>query len=156
MAQATFYTLDTIGDEAKERFVAQLIHSKVSQRQRVLVLAESQEQAEQYDEILWQLPSDHFVPHNLIGEGPSQGTPAIIAWGEIPQNISHRHVVINLSGKPLQPPFRIQQIIELVPVHKEQREKARDNYRHYRQQQCNLANVVAVLEPDTETEGNHG
>lgn len=152
MAQVTFYTLDQIGDESKEAFVAELIHQQVSQRLRVLLLTKDQNQAELYDELLWQLPSEHFVPHNLIGEGPANGTPAIIAWSELPAQLPHRHVLINLSGTPISPPFKIKHIIELVPVATEQREQARTSYRHYRQHQCSLANLVATLETNKETD----
>ncbi|CUS48518.1 MAG: DNA polymerase III chi subunit HolC [Idiomarinaceae bacterium HL-53] len=152
MAKVTFYTLDEIGDDAKDQFIAQLIHQWVSQRLRVLVVANDQEQAEHYDEVLWQLPSDRFIPHNLVGEGPAQGTPVILAWQEVPTNCGHRHIILNLTAQPLPTPFRAQQIAELVPLDETLRTQAREHYRYYRQQQCQMNNVVARIE----TEGNHG
>ena len=37
---------------------------------RVFVATSDVKTAEQLDELMWQLPSDQFIPHNLQGEGP--------------------------------------------------------------------------------------
>lgn len=152
MSQATFYTLDEITDERANEFVCSLAYGLMQQRQRVLLFCSTQEQAEALDELMWQQPTQAFIPHNLVGEGPAQGTPVLIAWLPLPQNIGHRTAVINLSQEPVATATKFRTLIELVPVEPAARQKAREHYKLYRQQGLQMQNLVARLN----VEGHHG
>ncbi len=152
MSQATFYTLDEITDERANEFVCSLIYGLMQQRQRVLLLCATQAQAEAFDELLWQQPTQAFIPHNLVGEGPEQGTPVLIAWLPLPQNIGHRTAVINVSQAPVTNAAKYRTLIELVPVEPKARQNAREHYKLYRQQGMQMQNLVARLN----VEGHHG
>lgn len=152
MAQATFYTLDDITDEQANTFVCSLVYGLMQQRQRILLLCETQAQAEDLDELLWQQPTQAFIPHNLLGEGPAQGTPVLIAWLPLEQPVGHRTAVINLSHAPIADALKYRSLIELVPVETQARQRAREHYKFYRQQGMQLQNLVARLN----VEGHHG
>lgn len=152
MSHATFYTLDSIGDAQLPVFVCQLTTQFMRQSQRVLLLCKDQTQAEQYDEWLWQQPAEAFVPHNLAGEGPQQGTAVLLAWLPLSQPTGHRSVVINLTGAALEQPTRYRRVIEFVPIEDDARATARDIYRIYRQQGLKLENLMAAVN----VEGHHG
>jgi|SRR5690554_1573107 len=152
MSHVTFYTLDTIGDERLPMLVCDLTTQLMRSSQRVLLLCKDQQQAEQYDELLWQQPASAFVPHNLVGEGPTQGTAVLLAWLPLSGNTGHRSVVINLTGEALEQAVRFRRVIEFVPVAENARAQAREIYRTYRQQGHQLENLVAALT----VEGHHG
>lgn len=157
MTQVHFYTLDQISDEKKHLFVCQLTHQFMQQKQPVLVLCQTQAEAEQLDELLWQQPPEAFIPHNLQGEGPHYGTPVVLAWPTNEQDpwraYGRRSVAINLSATVIAQAHTFTHIVELVPVEPTARAEIRERYKHYRQLGLNLTNQAAQL---TFNEGSHG
>jgi DNA polymerase-3 subunit chi len=105
---------------------------------RVFVATSDVKTAEQLDELMWQLPSDQFIPHNLQGEGPHYGAP--IEIGHQPPQ-TRRQVLINLCH-PM-PPFAVKftQIIDFIPNAPEQKQQARERFHQYRL--LNLAPHIA-------------
>ncbi|RUO39318.1 DNA polymerase III subunit chi [Aliidiomarina taiwanensis] len=152
MAVARFYTLDEVTDKGADSFVCSLVYELTQQRQRVLLLCANQEQAEQYDELLWAMPTDAFIPHNLVGEGPEKGTPVLIAWLPLTAPLGHYPTVVNLTQAAIPAEVKFRTLIELVPVAAEQRQRAREHYKLYRQQGLQMQNLVARIN----VEGHHG
>ena len=99
-------------------------------KQRCLVFCENKLVAEQFDELLWQFPSNRFVPHNLFGEGPAGGAPVEINW-QTPKQFN-RPVLVNLAQK--MPDFhqRFGQVYDFVPAQEQLKQQARDRYKYYR------------------------
>lgn len=135
MPQVTFYQLvDEYNAAAKK--ACSLLADAYARRQRCAVLCGSQEAAETIDDLLWQLPADRFVPHNLFGEGPSAGTPVEVCWQ--PEHLSRRPLVVNLSGQMLNTPHQHQHIIDFVPHAEEAKKAARYRYKQYQQAGCSM------------------
>ena len=99
-------------------------------KQRCLVYCQDQALAEQFDEMLWQLPTDSFVPHNLAGEGPAGGAPVEISW-QMPAQFN-RPVLINLTANMPEFHQRFGQIYDFVPAEEQLKQQARERYKHYR------------------------
>lgn len=136
MAQATFYLLDTIGDGKLLPFVCQQVRQYFRQGQRVLVHAADQAQAEALDELLWQLPADAFVPHNLTTEG-GYGSPVELSWqGQISKG--PRQVLVNLSQDVPIAAKQAQWITDFVPQQEQLRAQARERFKQYRQFGINI------------------
>mgnify|MGYP001385903242 CR=1 FL=1 len=132
MPQATFYQLSE-GANA-DNTACQLACDAAANRQRVGIFCQNQQQAEAVDELLWQLPANRFVPHNLYGEGPSSGTPVEIYWDA--SQLGRRHLLINLSGAMLSAPQQFQNIIDFVPNADDEKQAARVRYKQYQQAGC--------------------
>lgn len=146
MTSVCFYLLDDLATSDWLPFVCQLIAEQADQRRRLAVRAQSREQAEALDELLWQRPPDSFIPHNLVGEGPAQGTPVLLGWSQpLHQYQGRRQVLINLRADLPERPEQFQHIIDFVPVSKTERNQARDRYRNYRQQGMSLETLPARL-----------
>lgn len=109
-------------------------------RQRVFVYTASQQQAEAFDELLWQFDAERFVPHNLAGEGPKYGAPVEISWQPPRQN---RQVLINLADTVPAFANRFSQIIEFVPVAEHDKALARARFKQYRQLGLNPDTIKA-------------
>ena len=110
-------------------------------KQRVFVYTGDQQQAEAFDELLWQFDAERFVPHNLSGEGPRYGAPVEIGWQAPRQN---RSVLINLSLEVPAFVSRFAQVIEFVPTAEAEKALARDRFKQYRQLGINPQTVNAV------------
>lgn len=116
-------------------------------QQKVFVYTDTQQQAEQIDELLWSFEPDSFVPHNLLGEGPKYGAPVEISW-QAPT--SYRQVLINLASQV--PPFAQQfnQIYDFVPLDEQLKQLARQRFKQYRAQQFQLdTKTVSLAQPTT-------
>ena len=81
MSQVTFYLMSQPDDadaSAVERLACQLAADGWSAG-HLYLLCEDEAQALRLDELLWQLPPDRFVPHQLQGES-----------GQAPVEIGHQ------------------------------------------------------------------
>lgn len=111
------------------------------QRQRVFILAASQEQAHQIDELLWSFDPESFVPHNLLGEGPNNGSPVEISW-QAPTN--RRNVLINLTSTVPDFAQHFSNIVDFVPHQEQLKQLARERFKAYRQLGFQIGNQAAV------------
>ncbi|WP_218354674.1 DNA polymerase III subunit chi [Alteromonas lipotrueiana] len=135
MPQVSFYQLQDNKDAGPVR-ACELIANAFANKQRCVVLCVSQTQAEILDDLLWQLPADRFVPHNMAGEGPPAGTPVELCW--LPEQLSRRHVLVNLSETVPQSMGQFQQIIDFVPMADEAKKAARIRYKQFQQAGCQM------------------
>lgn len=107
-----------------------------SQRKKSVVLCANKAQAEAIDELLWQLPAQRFVPHNLAGEGPNGGAPVEIVW-EL-HSLPRKPCLINLSEQLPPNLGQFQQIIDFVPVAESAKQLARQRYKQFQQAGCQM------------------
>lgn len=135
MPQVTFWQLADEAHAAENR-TCHLVADAFSNKQKCIVYCADKTSAEMVDELLWQLPADRFVPHNLAGEGPGMGTPVEICWQE--NQLSRRNLIVNLSGKMLTSPQAYQTIFDFVPAADEAKQAARVRYKQYQQAGCHL------------------
>ncbi len=136
MKIATFYI---INDNAPYQTQTELFHYGiylashfVQQGAKVYLYAENKTQAEQLDELLWQLQPEQFQAHNLIGEGPYYGTPIEIGYGQLKPN-RNRQLVINLANLPTNFAESFTQVVDFVPCEQKAKQLARERYKIYRQ-----------------------
>lgn len=134
MAKVSFFLLEeSPSDRAQPAHFELACQAAVRcfrQKQKCLVFCQDKQQAELFDELLWQLPVDAFVPHNLEGEGPVGGAPVEITW-QTPQRFS-RAVLINLAEQVPEFHTRFAQVIDFVPGSENLKLLARQRYKHYR------------------------
>ena len=145
--QVNFYLLDETAPQnelstvpAHFALACQLCADLYRAKQRVFVYTADQQQAEAFDELLWQFDAERFVPHNLSGEGPRYGAPVEISWQAPRQN---RHVLVNLADTVPAFANRFNQIIEFVPADAQLKAQARERFKQYRQQGINPQTVNA-------------
>lgn len=115
------------------------------QKKRVLIACQDQQQAERLDEYLWQLEPDHFVPHNLAGEGPRGGAPIEISWPE-KRSSGARQLLINLQQHFADFMPIYQDIIDFVPADETLKTLARERYHQYKNVGFNLKTIPVSRE----------
>ncbi|QLB12721.1 DNA polymerase III chi subunit [Bisgaardia hudsonensis] len=99
---------------------------------RVLIACETEQQALNIDEALWQREPEEFVPHNLSGEITTYATPIEISWvGK--RNAQSRDLLINLQSQIPDFAVSFKQVIDFVPIDETEKAQARERYKQYRQ-----------------------
>lgn len=141
MANVTFLLLEQDGEQQRLLHACKLAAQHYRNRQRVLVRCNDKPGAEAFDELLWQQPSDAFVPHNLTGEGPANGAPVEIAWQTA--SVANRPILINLTDTMPEDAGRFRQIFDFVPNEADLKQQARERYKHYRAAGHQLATQAA-------------
>ncbi|MEW6983993.1 DNA polymerase III subunit chi [Colwelliaceae bacterium 6471] len=131
--QATFYILNDDNDAIENSLhyrACVLAADFYRQNQRVFIFTQDQTQAHGIDELLWAFEPMSFVPHNLLGEGPSYGSAVEISW-QAPKN--RRPILINLTSSVPHFANQFSQIIDFVPSDETLKQQARDRFRDCRQ-----------------------
>ncbi|QBG35562.1 DNA polymerase III subunit chi [Litorilituus sediminis] len=100
------------------------------QGHKVFIFCQDKDHAENVDEVLWAFDTDSFVPHNLAGEGPKQGSPVEISY-QAPT--SRRSVLINLSKDMPNFANRFNFIVDFVPTDSTLKQQARERFKTCRQ-----------------------
>ncbi len=138
MARADFYLV------AKPRFreqplrlVCELVRKAHAADLWVLVLARDAGQAEELDDLLWDMGDDEFIPHQIAGrEGEEEDglTPVLIADPQA--DAPMRALVINLRDAPVAGGF--ERVLEVVPADESARGPLRERWKHYKAQGLEL------------------
>lgn len=112
--------------------VCRLADKACQQNRKVHVQAASRAEAEALDELLWSFRAESFVPHHLVGDGPTPPPPVRIGWPEAA--IVCTDILINLAAE-IPPEFaRCQRVIEVVAGTDSEREQARQHWREFKRQ----------------------
>ncbi|NBI12399.1 DNA polymerase III subunit chi [[Haemophilus] felis] len=127
---AQFYLLNN--EQKTEDMACDLAASAWRLGKRVLIACETEQQALDIDEALWQREPEEFVPHNLSGETTSSPTQIEISW-QGKRNAQRRDVLINLQQRLPDYVSSFNQLIDFVPVEEAQKALARERYKQLRE-----------------------
>jgi len=126
-----FYLLTQSDENARLLTTCRIIEKAYLKSHQIYIFCADQTQAEIIDKLLWTFRDTSFILHNTAD------APVLIGHSTSPPPDFH-DILINLSESA--PDFfkSFQRIIEVIPENPESREKAREKYRFYREQQCDL------------------
>jgi holC protein len=144
--QARFYVIEKNSQQgelsAEEALACDLAANAWRLGKKVLIACETEQQALDLDEALWQRDAEQFVPHNLSGEVTNYATPIEISWvGK--RNAQRRDLLINLQQNVPEFVQSFNQIIDFVPADETRKAQARERYKHLRQLGWELATEQA-------------
>ena len=136
MARADFYLI------AKPRFRAQplrlaceLVRKAYEADMPLLVLARDSAQAEELDDLLWDMGDEVYIPHQIAGrDEEDEVTPVLIV--EPDTDLPMRPLVINLRDAPVAGGF--ERVLEVVPADESARGPLRERWKHYKAQGLTL------------------
>lgn len=126
MTQVDFY----VQAEDKVHTAVRLAAKAYQLGRRLTVYCRDGTTAERLDHALWTTPATGFVPHCRAEDRLAPVTPIVIdGKGEDPR---HDDVLLNLDAE--RPPYfsRFQRLIEIVGRDEEDKHRARERYRFYR------------------------
>ena len=128
----TFYVLADTDPAQRLHTACRLVEKAFRNKHQVFVRAASRAEAEQLDELLWTFRAESFIPHHLVGEGPTPPPPVRIGWDGIPAEA--RDLLINLHAEAAPEPGRFRRILEIVGGGDDLRAPARAHWKQYKQQ----------------------
>lgn len=130
--EITFYVLADPDPGKRLTTACRIIEKAFQQKHSIFVRAANRAEAEQLDELLWTFRADSFIPHHLVGEGPTPPPPVRIGWDVIPPGAGD--LLVNLHPDMPPQPGRFRRIVEIVGGDEALRAPARQHWRQYKQQ----------------------
>lgn len=132
----TFYVIAANSPQATtsgfEQYLLFLTQHFVQQGAKIYINAADKQHAEQIAESFWQAPTNQLFAHNLVGEGPKQGTPVEIGYVGL-QSHRNRQLLINLAPNCTNFATTFIQVIDFVPCDEKSKQQAREKYKIYHQ-----------------------
>jgi DNA polymerase-3 subunit chi len=116
--------------ESRLQAACELVASTFQERLRIIIYAPDENTARSMDKLLWTFQATGFIPHCMDFHAISSDTPVVICSGDA--EMPHYEVMLNLHGDS--PPLfsRFARLIEVVSSNQDDRERARERYRFYR------------------------
>jgi len=110
------------------RLVCELARKAHDAGQWTLVLARDQAQAEQLDDLLWDMGDDAYIPHQIAGADIEEEEAAVLI---APPGVDAplRPLVINLRDAAVDGSF--ERVLEVVPADESARGPLRERWKHY-------------------------
>lgn len=131
MTRVDFYVLDSTSPQARDKLVCRLTEKAYSLDHTVYIHADTPEQAQHLDNLLWIYRDGSFVPHQLHDEHQSETCPVIIGHNHEPE--SHSEVLINAGNEVPMFFSRFERVAEVVTQDEQQRNHARERFKFYRE-----------------------
>ena len=130
MPRADFYLIAKPRFRAEPlRLVCELAKRAYEAELWTLVLTRDRAQAEELDDLLWDMGEDAYIPHQLAGDDVEEDEAAVlIAPPEV--DTALRPLVINLRDAPVEGAF--ERVLEVVPADASARGPLRERWTHYK------------------------
>ncbi|MGF1712537.1 DNA polymerase III subunit chi [Vibrio kagoshimensis] len=136
MSNATFYIVSPESPQAHNKGFAEYIIFLTGyfakQGAKVYLNCNDKAHAEAIAEYFWQVEPEHFIAHNLVGEGPKYSTSVEIGHDGVKPNWN-RQLVINLADNHTTFANAFAQVVDFVPCEEKAKQQARERYKIYRQ-----------------------
>ena len=130
MTRIDFYVLPEQGRSNREHLACRLTEKAYDRGHRIFIHTATREQAETLDTLLWTYRDESFLPHALCTDELADDSPIQIGHSEEPRG--NCDVLINLSLEV--PAFfsRFERVAELVGSGNDERQRAREAFRFYK------------------------
>ncbi len=136
MPRIDFYLLDDPAPNAVALLACRLTEKAFLLGHSIYIQAESEQQAQALDKLLWTFKQNSFLPHARHPEADEKAAPILIGHNVEPH--TDAQVLINLSAEiPALYP-RFERVAELVGPGDAARQQARQRFRAYRDGGCEL------------------
>jgi DNA polymerase-3 subunit chi len=131
-----FYVIETANRTQALRELCLLLEAPYAEKQPIHIHVASDHEAEQLDKLMWTYRDDSFLAHQIITAENDAAAPIQISTQTPP--FGTQQVLVNLSNEI--PAFYTQftRVIELVYTNPTVQQAARDRFKSYREQGCEL------------------
>ena len=133
MPRVDFYVLSGNAPDVKLRIACRLAQKIYTLGKSAYLYAESADQAQRLDNLMWTFDQSSFIPHCIRGLSESEELQAPITIGhESPSESASDEVLISLLDRVPENVDRFDRIVELVTNEPSDRVTARKRYSYYR------------------------
>lgn len=135
MTRVDFYIIPQDQLEQIFHFTCRLAEKAYQQENKVTIKVNSEQEANQLDELLWNFKPESFLPHNK--QTDTESAPIRIVWDHLGDDYE---VLINLSDEVPSEFTRFKRVTQIASQHPEQRAKSREHYKFYKERGYPLHN----------------
>ena len=129
MTQVDFHILQDTSVEARWLYVCRFIEKVERLGHSILVVVDTQEEAQELDDLLWSFKPESFIAHQIIG-GDEEAKVEITYTANAGE---HHDVLINLSSQIPEYFSRFARAAEIVIQEPKILENTREHYKFYKQ-----------------------
>lgn len=126
----------------KLAYACRLARKAYASRAKVVLLAESAEQAEALNTALWTLSDTDFVPHVLADDPLAPQTPVIVTADDAAA-LPHHEMLVNLTRRTPANFARFARVFEIISTDELDAAEGRKRYVAYKKQSYPLTHFVA-------------
>jgi DNA polymerase-3 subunit chi len=134
-----FYLLKQADEKSQLLTVCRIVEKAYLKFHQIFIYTQNESQSEILDKLLWTFHETSFIPHQPYeSDSNSQILPPILISHAALTSPPVQDILVNLNS--VVPDFfkSFQRIIEVVPEEPTARANAREKYRFYREQACEL------------------
>lgn len=129
--KANFYLLKQNTEQARRLLACRLAEQQAKQGQRVCILADTPDAAQEIDQLLWSFTPESFLPHALADDPAAATLPVLIAHGNAAP--AGTTCILNLGSEaPLNQPT-LNAIAEFVANDADAKARSRARWNLYKQ-----------------------
>jgi DNA polymerase-3 subunit chi len=131
MTKVNFYLLKQDDAQACKLLACRLAEQQYRQGQRIYLLAASESEARELDQLLWGFAAESFVPHALAGAADAATASVIVGHAnQVPPDAT---CVLNLGNEPPLGHAGLAAIAEFVPNEEQAKARSRALWGIYKQ-----------------------
>jgi DNA polymerase-3 subunit chi len=141
MTRIDFYILENSDASEVDGFACRLVEKAFRSGMRVHVQTPSVQAAQRLDTLLWTFRAGSFVPHRMqAADIPDEPIATPVTIGHADLAAPPADVLVNLSTATAANFAGFTRVAEVVTADPASRQAARERYRWYREQGCELHN----------------
>ena len=126
----------------KLAYACRLARKAYGARAKIVVLAESPEQAEALNAAMWTVSDTDFIPHVMAGDPLAPQTPIVITDNE-DSELPHHDMLVNLTRRRPRNFAQFARVFEIISLDEADAAEGRKRYTAYKKESYPLTHFVA-------------
>jgi len=126
----------------KLAYACRLARKAYGARAKIVVLADSPEQADSLNAAMWTVSDTDFIPHVMAGDPLAAQTPIVITDNE-DSELPHHDMLVNLTRRRPRNFTQFARVFEIISIDEEDAAEGRKRYIAYKKESYPLTHFVA-------------
>lgn len=126
----------------KLAYACRLARKAYGARAKIVVLADSPEQADALNAAMWTVSDTDFIPHVMAGDPLAAQTPIVITDNE-DSELPHHDMLVNLTRRRPRNFTQFARVFEIISIDEEDAAEGRKRYIAYKKEFYPLTHFVA-------------
>ncbi|MBD8564173.1 DNA polymerase III subunit chi [Oxalobacteraceae sp. CFBP 8763] len=126
----------------KLAYACRLARKAYGARAKIVVLADSPEQADALNAAMWAVSDTDFIPHVMAGDALAPQTPIVITDNE-DSELPHHDMLVNLTRRRPRNFTQFARVFEIISIDEEDAAEGRKRYIAYKKESYPLTHFVA-------------
>lgn len=126
----------------KLAYACRLARKAYGARAKIVVLADSPEQADALNAAMWTVSDTDFIPHVMAGDSLAPQTPIVITDNE-DSELPHHDMLVNLTRRRPRNFTQFARVFEIISIDEADAAEGRKRYMAYKKESYPLTHFVA-------------